>query len=134
MIMDIDEPKRVKLAEELEEFSRTTVIEADCTEECFEREISEADLLINASPVGMFPNSDASPVPKKFLHPDLHVFDIVYNPLETQLIQDAKEIGCPTLGGIDMLVNQGAIAFEWWTGQVPNKELMKQAAIGWLGL
>ncbi|MGB5913200.1 MAG: shikimate dehydrogenase [Promethearchaeia archaeon] len=97
-------------------------------------EISNADILINATPVGMFPTIDISPVSKKILHSDLFVFDLIYNPLETQLIKDSKEIGCQTLSGLDMLVNQGALAFEWWTNRKPNLELMKLKIIKYLGM
>lgn len=97
-------------------------------------EITNADILINATPVGMFPTIDKSPVSKKVLHRDLFVFDLIYNPLETQLIKDSKEIGCQTLSGLDMLVNQGALAFEWWTNRKPNLELMKLRIIEYLGM
>jgi shikimate dehydrogenase len=123
-----------KLVADLEKHSKATIIEAPLDEDCTGREIQEADLLIHATPVGMYPNVNKSVVPKKCLHCELNVFDIVYNPLQTQLLKDAKEAGCPTLGGINMLVNQGALAFEWWTGIAPNKDLMKQAAIKALGL
>ncbi|HMF33929.1 MAG TPA: shikimate dehydrogenase, partial [Candidatus Lokiarchaeia archaeon] len=94
VIMDIDKKRAKKLAAELEKVSRTTVIDSPVNDECLDREIAEADLLINATPMGMFPNVDQTPLPKKCLHEELHVFDIVYNPLETKLIQDAKEAGC----------------------------------------
>ncbi|MHA2429519.1 MAG: shikimate dehydrogenase [Promethearchaeota archaeon] len=96
-------------------------------------EISNADILINATPVGMFPTIGISPVSKKILHSDLFVFDLIYNPLETQLIRDSKEIGCQTLSGLDMLVNQGALAFGWWTNRKPNLDLMKLKIIEYLG-
>jgi shikimate dehydrogenase len=63
------------------------------------------------------------------LHKDLAVFDLIYNPLETQLIKDAKTLGCKTLNGLDMLINQGALAFEWWTNKKPNTILMKKKVI-----
>ncbi len=123
-----------KLVADLEKHSKATIINAPLDEDCTGREIQEADLLIHATPVGMHPNVNKSVLSKKCLHSDLNVFDIVYNPLQTQLLKDAKEAGCATLGGIDMLVNQGALSFEWWTGVAPNKALMKQAAIKALGL
>ena len=133
-IINRDRERRQKLAAELAQKFDSTIVEVPWTEEFLAREVCEADLLINTTPVGMFPNVAESPLPQEYLHENLHVFDIVYNPLETQLLKNAREVGCPTLGGIDMLVNQGAIAFTWWTGQTPNCELMKKAAIEWLGL
>ncbi len=86
----------------------------------------DADLLINTTPIGMSPNIHASPITEDLLHSDLFVNDIVYNPITTQLLQHAEQIGCQTLSGVDMLVNQGAIGFKWWTGKTPNKKLMKK--------
>ena len=60
--------------------------------------------------------------------------ELVYNPLETKLMKDATEIGCQTLSGLDMLVNQGALAFEWWTNKKPNINLMKNKIIEFLGM
>ncbi len=95
-------------------------------------ESEKVDIIINTTPIGMFPNIDSTPIPAEFLHKDLIVYDIVYNPLETKLIKDANEIGCKTLRGIDMLVNQGALAFEWWTNRKPNIKLMKEKVIEFL--
>ena len=104
------------------------------SENILREEISNADILINATPVGMFPLVDISPVSKKILHKGLFVFDLIYNPLETLLIKDSKEIGCQTLSGLEMLINQGALAFEWWTNKKPNLELMKLKIIEYLGM
>lgn len=100
------------------------------------KEISDSDLIINASPVGMEPNSNRSPLDGFDLALSSHtfVFDCVYNPLVTKFLKDAKLLGCKTLEGIHMLVNQGAIAFEWWTGMKPDVQIMKEAAISKLNL
>jgi shikimate dehydrogenase len=99
------------------------------SEKVLREEISKAEILINTTPIGMFPKINQSLVLKNILHSDLFVFDVIYNPLETQLIKDAKEIGCKTLSGLDMLVNQGSLAFEWWTNKKPNVNLMKKKVI-----
>jgi len=96
-------------------------------------ESNKADILVNTTPIGMYPNVDKSPIPAEFLHEDLIVFDIIYNPLETKLIKDATQKGCKTLGGLDMLVNQGVLAFEWWTNKKPNSSLMKKKVAEFLG-
>lgn len=95
-------------------------------------ETRKADILINTTPVGMYPNVNESPIPEKFLHKELIVFDVIYNPLETKLIKNANERGCKTLGGLDMLVNQGAASFEWWTNNKPNINLMKKVTVDFL--
>ncbi|MFW9785239.1 MAG: shikimate dehydrogenase family protein, partial [Candidatus Heimdallarchaeota archaeon] len=84
-------------------------------------------------PVGMFPSMETTPISRNLLHSGLFVFDLIYNPLETQLLKDSKEIGCRVLGGLDMLVYQGALAFEWWINKKPNIELMKRKVIEYLG-
>ena len=84
-----------------------------------------SDILINTSPIGMYPKIEETPVPKEFLNKNLFVFDIIYNPLKTKLLKNAEDIGCKTLGGLDMLVNQGFLAFEWWIEKTPKKELMR---------
>ena len=80
----------------------------------------------------MHPKVNETPVSKDLLHPDLFVFDVVYNPLETRLMREAANIGCKTLGGLDMLINQGILAFEWWLNKKPNKDLMKEKIIEFL--
>ncbi|MFX1312293.1 MAG: shikimate dehydrogenase [Promethearchaeota archaeon] len=98
------------------------------------KSIKKADILINATPIGMYPKVNETPISKDLLHDNLFVFDVVYNPLETRLMKEATKIGCVTLGGLDMLVNQGVLAFEWWLNKKPNKDLMKNKIIEHLGL
>lgn len=74
------------------------------------------DLLINATPVGMYPHADASPVSMGVLKTTKAVFDAVYNPRDTKLLQMAKEAGAVTVGGMAMLVWQAAVAQEIWLG------------------
>lgn len=133
-IINRSEDRAKKLVSELKNKIDINVENKKYDEIILKEEISNADILINATPIGMFPMIDISPVSKKILHKDLFVFDLIYNPLETQLIKDSKEIGCQTLSGLDMLVNQGALAFEWWTKKKPNLELMKLKIIEYLGI
>lgn len=87
----------------------------------------DVDLLINATPLGMHPG-DPLPVNKKYLHKNIFVYDIVYNR-ETELLQEAKRIGAKTLGGLEMLIYQGAEAFRIWTGKNAPTEVMRQALV-----
>ncbi|MFR9189525.1 MAG: shikimate dehydrogenase family protein [Anaerotruncus massiliensis (ex Togo et al. 2019)] len=73
-------------------------------------------LLINGTPVGMYPNTDACPVPPALLDGVDTVFDCVYNPSETLLLRHARERGVKAVGGMEMLVWQAAIAHEIWHG------------------
>jgi shikimate dehydrogenase len=92
-----------------------------------------ADLLVNCTSVGMYPNVDESPVPGEWLHPDLFVYDQVYNPLLTKLQKNASERGAVTSSGLDMLVQQGAASFEIWTGQTPSVSVMRDAVLAAMG-
>lgn len=74
------------------------------------------DLLINATPVGMYPKVDACPVPDKIIERAKAVFDIVYNPGETLLLKKAREMGIKTAGGMAMLVWQAVSAHRIWDG------------------
>lgn len=90
--------------------------------------IAESDILVNATRAGMSPLDDMIPVPEEFLHKDLAVADVVYNPRETLLIKKTKEVGCrAAVGGIGMLLWQGAEAFKLFTGQeMPADEVMEK--------
>lgn len=84
-------------------------------------------LLINATPVGMPPNVDVSPLPDGVEVPArVAVFDMVYGG-ETQLLRRARAAGCVTMDGLEMLIRQGAAAFRLWTGQDVDLEVMKEA-------
>lgn len=89
--------------------------------------IAEADLMVNCTSVGMYPNTDASPVPAEWLHSGLFVYDQVYNPIETKLIKLAGQAGASGVNGQGMLVYQGALAFKIWTGYDAPVSTMKTA-------
>ncbi|OGN99327.1 MAG: shikimate dehydrogenase [Chloroflexi bacterium RBG_13_51_18] len=91
--------------------------------------IPGANLVVNATSVGMSPAHNASPVPAGLLDKVAAVFDIVYNPLQTRLLKEAAAAGAKTIGGVDMLVWQGALAFEKWTGKPAPIDLMRQEAV-----
>ncbi|MCX6377673.1 MAG: shikimate dehydrogenase [Armatimonadetes bacterium] len=93
------------------------------------RAVREADLLVNCTPVGMYPHIDAQLIPSEWLHEELFVFDQVYNPLETNLLKAARSAGAGHANGIKMLVFQGALSFEIWTGQAPPVKAMEDAVI-----
>jgi shikimate dehydrogenase len=89
-----------------------------------------ADLLVNATSVGMWPEEGESIWPEKEAIPgNLTVFDLVYNPLETRLIQQARCSGANHISGLDMLVWQGALAFQKWSGMAAPVETMRQACL-----
>jgi len=97
-----------------------------------EEELETTDILVNATSVGMHPNVNISPVPSNLLTRDLCVMDIVYNPQETKLALDAKSVGAKVVSGIEMLIYQGAIAFEIWTNCPAPVGIMRDAVLNQL--
>ncbi len=94
------------------------------------RVVSSADVIIDATSVGMYPHTDVAPViSAEWLRPCQLVCDLTYNPRDTVLLQAAREIGARTLDGTGMLVHQGAIAFEQWTGEEAPVEVMRLALL-----
>jgi len=91
--------------------------------------LEDANVLINTTTLGMHPNTDTAIATAEELHTGLTVFDIVYNPLETRLLREAKASGAKTVSGVLMLVYQGAEAFRLWTGIEPPVELMKKTVL-----
>jgi shikimate dehydrogenase len=94
-------------------------------------EIAEvkADVLIQTTPVGMFPHENASPVPDPILQKGMVVMDAIYNPLETRLLKTAKRKGCRTISGLEMFIHQGAEQFRLWTGFNPPLDIMRNAVL-----
>jgi shikimate dehydrogenase len=89
----------------------------------------KADILINTTPVGMFPHTDEKPLQDDVLTRYALVVDVIYNPLKTSLLQAAETAGCRTLPGLDMFVYQGAEQIRIWTGQEPPRALMRQVVL-----
>lgn len=87
--------------------------------------IAASDILVNATHVGMHPHEEQSPIKdKSIFKKDLVVTDVVYNPRKTKLLEDAEAAGCKTVGGIGMLLWQGAEAFKLYTGlEMPTDEV-----------
>jgi len=76
----------------------------------------QADLLIQTTPVGMYPHEDQCIISRDVLKGGMVVMDIIYNPLETRLLRMARAQGCLTIGGLGMFIHQGAEQFKLWTG------------------
>lgn len=91
-----------------------------------EKVVSDADLVINCTPVGMHPEVDRSVIPLGLLQKGQVVFDVVYNPLKTKLLREAKEAGCRVISGVEMFVNQAATQFELWTGEKAPVKIMRE--------
>jgi shikimate dehydrogenase len=101
---------------------QTVLLEA----ESLETILGEIRLLVNTTPLGMFPEVEQTPWPEGLPFPDAElVYDVVYNPRQTRLLRQAAAAGLRTASGIGMLVEQAALSFEIWTGQVaPHASLL----------
>ncbi|MEE0914399.1 MAG: shikimate dehydrogenase [Ruminococcus sp.] len=95
---------------------RNTVIGADVSHCLIEELSGDIDVLINATPLGMYPKVDSQPVKDEVINRSANVFDVVYNPLETVLIQKALANGSKAVGGMSMLVWQAVVSQQKWNG------------------
>jgi shikimate dehydrogenase len=98
--------------------------------------ISQADLLVNTTPVGMYPHVEQSPVDAatmQKLSKNAISYDLIYTPNPTQFLQLAKQQGAQTIDGLEMLVQQGASALKIWLGQTPPVDIMRQSLQQHLG-
>ena len=118
-----------ELASKISKIFKKEVKALELVKENLAAVLEKADILVNATSVGMTPNIDETLVPFNLLKPSLVVFDIVYNPIKTRLLREAEQAGAKTISGVDMLVWQGALAFEKWTGLKAPIELMRAEVI-----
>ena len=89
---------------------------------------AETDLVVNATSIGLFPDVDAEvPLDLAEVAGRALVADVIPNPPETRLLREAAALGCETLDGLEMLVEQGRIGFRLWTGVEPDAEIMRDA-------
>jgi len=95
---------------------------------------SQCGILINTTPLGMLGHNEGlSPVPKAALANRRVVYDLVYNPIETRLLNEARESGCAAISGIEMLIAQAGLQFRRWTGKEAPLDVMREAGLRYLG-
>ena len=126
-------PKKAKVLED--DFGVYGNVEVmDWNSEYFKEILQTADILINTTPLGMYPEIDAMPpVDLKLLPEGALVYDIVYNPARTKFLREAEKLGYPTLNGLNMLLLQGEEAYRLFTGEMPDLEVMKKIVEDELG-
>ncbi len=91
-----------------------------------EQRLAEYDIIINTTPIGMYPKEGSVPIDLSFVSSKSTLVDIIYNPLLTEFLRIGLERGCAVQNGVPMFVHQAALAFEQWTGKEPDIELMKE--------
>ena len=99
--------------------------------------LPQADLVVNSTPVGMYPNVEQSPLDAaamQLLQPGAIAYDLIYTPNPTQFLQQAKEQGAVAIDGLEMLVQQGAAALKIWVEQAPPVDIMRRSLQQHLGL
>lgn len=126
VILGVDAAERERLAADVSARGRAPVRCAGLSGESVLREAAGCEILLHCSPVGMHPDTDRSLVPREALRPGLVVFDAVYNPRRTRLLQDAAAAGCRTIEGIEMFLGQAYVQFELWTGARAPREIMRR--------
>jgi len=88
---------------------------------------SDSEVVINATSIGLFPDTSARlNIDPKTLSAEMVVADVIPNPPKTQFVKDATERGCKVIDGLEMLVAQGVIGIEYWTGQSPDSAVMRK--------
>ena len=128
-ILGIVEGEVKRLMEDVRRGTGVEVSGGSLGEESLREGIEKADILIHATPVGMHPKVGESLVEKGLIRPGLAVMDIVYNPLETRLLREAKEAGARTISGLEMFLNQGAESLKIWLGIDAPLELMRKVVL-----
>ncbi len=125
-IFDIDKAKSGGIVEMINNlFPQSEICAVDSIEKL---EIKDNDLLVNATPIGL-KGFDPVIIKEEMLHKDLFVYDLIYNPAETKLLALAKKAGARTSNGLGMLLYQGMLSFEIWTGKKAPKEIMHKALL-----
>lgn len=125
-LLGIDDRERAMLAHDVRSKTSLAVEEFHLDERSLGWTLAEAQVLIHCTPVGMAPKSDATCVPLSSLHSDLAVMDIVYNPRETRLLKEAKQVGCKTIPGLEMFLYQAVAQFELWTNRSAPVQVMRE--------
>ncbi len=115
-----------KLVRDLKDKTPACVGGGELSDESLRKETAEAEIIIHCTPIGMHPKTDDTLVPKELLRPEHVVFDIVYTPRETRLLKEARSVGCKTIPGLEMFVNQAVVQFELWTGQRAPVDVMRK--------
>lgn len=124
----------VELAECLGKvFGTGTFRVAELDGQALGEEILGVDMVINTTSVGMYPDVEAIPISPDLLRRNLLVYDLVYNPARTRLVAEAEKRGASAVSGLKMLVYQGALSFEMWTGIEAPVDVMEEAARRVLG-
>jgi len=124
-ILGIEEKERRGLVADLRERTGLQIEDASLIEETLQQALRDSTVVLHCSPLGMSPKVNETCIPACLLGRHLTVMDIVYNPLETRLLREAKAAGCKTIRGLEMFLHQAAAQFELWTGKPAPADVMR---------
>ncbi|MDQ2086814.1 shikimate dehydrogenase [Herbivorax sp. ANBcel31] len=124
-IVNRTKEKAIDLAEVVNENVNEVVQVYNFEDKTFKMAFEESDIIINTTSVGMTPDVEETPVSGDYFNENQIVYDVIYNPVETKLLSDAKNKGCKTINGLGMLFYQGIKAYEIWTGVKLSDEDIK---------
>jgi shikimate dehydrogenase len=127
-ILDRTPQRARELAQHIGNTFRVTVSSGKLNDKNMRDTLARASILVNATTLGMFPEVDDSPAGDGIIPEGITVFDAVYAPSETKLLRQARIAGAIPISGLEMLVRQGAIAYEYWTGRSAPVAVMRTAA------
>lgn len=133
ILMDVNEPMLLGLASDLRAGTGASIESVLLTDDSLAQVMGYADVIINCTPIGMHPNENATLVPVGLFRPGQVVFDIVYTPLETRLLADARSQGLQAISGVEMFINQAVLQFKHFTGVDAPIEVMRRVVMERLG-
>lgn len=128
-LLDVNETVLQELAADLKRGTAACIKAELFSDDSLARAMGNAQVIINCTPIGMHPNCDATLVPSRLFCTGQVVFDIIYNPLETRLLADARACGLKTVSGIEMFINQAVLQFRHFTGVDAPVEVMRRVLL-----
>ena len=128
-ILDIDKTLLQGLTTDLETGTRAAIKSEVLSESTLAKAMKKADVIIHCTPIGMHPQVDASLIPPELMRPEQVIFDVVYTPIETKLLAEAKSRGLKTVSGVEMFINQAVLQFEQFTGVEAPVEVMRRVVM-----
>jgi shikimate dehydrogenase len=128
-ILDIDESLWDELSADLKNGTSATVEGRTFSDAALAAAMARADVIVHCTPIGMHPKAEASLVPPDLFRKGQVVFDIVYSPLETRLLTEAKASGLQVISGVEMFVNQAVLQFERFCGAQAPADVMRQVVL-----
>ncbi len=129
VLLDINEDFLNNLTGDLRNGTEAAITPGMLDSAAIEEHMASADLIVNCTPVGMHPKEDATLVPDNLFRPGQVVFDVVYNPLETKMLRQAKAKGLTVIQGVEMFINQAILQFERFAGADAPEELMRNVVM-----